>query len=353
MTEGITGAAPPVDWRGVLDHVLEGGDLDQVTAEAVMDEIMDGEVPSMVVAALLAGLRTKGESASEVAGFVRAMVHHAAPIDLPGPLVDTCGTGGDGAGTFNVSTVVALVVATAGCRVAKHGNRAASSKVGSADLLEHLGVVIDLPAPAVARCVEELGIGFLFARTFHPAMRHVAPVRAALGVRNVFNVLGPLSNPAGAAHQVVGVSSVDLAPVVADSMANLGKEHVLVFRGSDGLDELTTTGPSDMWEVRGGVVTESTFDPSDLGIPRADLEDLVGGEREENAAIARDVLTGSAGAAADLVALNAGAALYAADVVDDIAAGVDRAREVMASGAGWDLVRRWVDLSQTLAGDGH
>lgn len=338
----------PIDWPAVLDHVIDGQDLDRARAHELMMTIMAGGVDPAVTGALLTALRMKGEAPAEIAGFVQAMVDNAVAIDLAGPLVDTCGTGGDHANTFNVSTTVAPVIAAAGARVAKHGNRAASSKVGSADLLEHYGVVIDLPAPAVARCVEELGIGFLYARSFHPAMRHVGPVRGALGVRTVFNILGPLSNPAGAQHQVVGVAARDLAPLVAATMAELGKRHVLVFRGSDGLDELTTTGPSDMWEVRDGEVTQSVFDPADIGIPRANLDDLVGGEAVDNAAITRAVLTGEPGRPADLVAVNAGAALYAADHVDSIADGVVRAREVLASGAAWDLVQRWVELSQFL-----
>lgn len=355
MTSAVEGpGGPPLDveaihWAQVLDHVVEGGDLSEDTAHAVLNEVMAGDADPVVVAALLSALRAKGESAAEVAGFVRAMLDNVAPIDLKGPLVDTCGTGGDGADTFNVSTLVALVAAAAGCRVAKHGNRSASSSCGSADLLEHVGVVIDLPPGAVAACVDELGIGFLFARTFHPAMRFVGPVRAALGIRTVFNVLGPLSNPADAGHQVVGVADPRLAPVVADAMARLGKAHVLVFRGSDGLDELTTTGPSDLWQVRDGEVDHRRFDPLDVGVARADLADLVGGDVRRNAEIARSVLGGAAGPASDLVALNAGAALYAADQVADIAAGVVRARQVLAGGAALDLLDRWARRSQELA----
>lgn len=344
-----TTAAASIHWPDVLDGLLGGGDLAQDHAHALMMAVMAGEVPAPVTAALLTALRAKGETPAEIAGFVQAMVDNAVPIKLNGPLVDTCGTGGDGANTFNVSTTVAPVIAAAGVRVAKHGNRAASSKVGSADLLEHFGVVIDLPAPAVAQCIEELGIGFLFARTFHPAMRHVGPVRAALGIRTVFNILGPLSNPAGAQHQVVGVAARDLAPLVADTMAELCKKHVLVFRGDDGLDELTTTGPSDVWEVRDGTVTQFRFDPADLGIPPAALTDLAGGEAADNAAITRAVLQGDPGAPSDLVALNAGAALYAADAVESMGAGVARAREVLESGAAWELLQQWAARSQELA----
>jgi anthranilate phosphoribosyltransferase len=338
-----------VDWPAVLRQVVGREDLDEATAAAVLSEVMDGDVDPARTAGLLTALRTKGESASEIAGFVRAMMDHVAAIELEGPLVDTCGTGGAGDRTFNVSTLVAVVVAAAGVRVAKHGNRAASGRCGSADLLEAWGVVIDLPPPAVAACVRELGIGFLFARTFHPAMRHVAPIRASLGIPTVFNVLGPLSNPARAEHQVVGVADARLAPVMADALARLGRRHALVFRGDDGLDELTTTGPSRMWEIRDGDVVASVFDPADLGIPRANRDELAGGDIATNVAVADRVLQGHDGPATDLVALNAGAALYAADAVDDLAAGLARARDVLQSGAATDLRDRWVAVSQRLA----
>jgi anthranilate phosphoribosyltransferase len=341
--------ATEVHWPDVLATLLRGEDLAEERAAAVLGAIMRGEAEAAQVAGLLVALRAKGESPGEIAGFVRAMMAHAAPIDVDAPLLDTCGTGGDGAGTFNVSTVTAVVVAAAGVRVAKHGNRAASSTCGSADLLEAWGLAIDLPAAAVARTIDELGIGFLYARSFHPAMRHVAPVRVQLGVRTVFNVLGPLSNPAGASDQVVGVSDARLAPVMAEALARLGKRHALVFRGADGLDELTTTGPSRMWEVRDGAVTEDTVDPTSLGIPRADLADLRGGGIAENVAIADAVLAGEPGPRSDIVALNAAAALYAADRVADLAAGVTRAREILASGAARELKDRWVARTKELA----
>jgi anthranilate phosphoribosyltransferase len=341
--------ATPVRWPAVLDRLLAGDDLEEDLAAEVMATIMRGEAESSQVAALLVALRAKGEAPSEIAGFVRAMLAEAVEVELAGPLLDTCGTGGDGAGTFNVSTVAALVVAACGVRVAKHGNRAASGRCGSADLLEAWGVAIDLPPAAVARTVEELGVGFLYARTFHPAMRFVAPVRAQLGVRTAFNVLGPLSNPAGALHQVVGVADVRLAPVMAEALAKLGKRHALVFRGEDGLDEVTTTSPSEVWEVRDGAVTTWRLDPLDLGVPRATLTDLVGGGVAENVAIADAVLGGEAGPPSDLVAVNAAAALYAADAVDDLAAGLARAREVLADGSGLALRDRWVARSRELA----
>lgn len=340
-------------WPSLLAGLLEGEDLTEHEAQDVMDVLMRGEAEPVHLAAFLVALRAKGESPPEIAGFVRSMLAAATPLavdaDLRARLVDTCGTGGDGADTFNISTVAALVVAAAGVPVAKHGNRAASSACGSADLLEAWGVMLD-PGPAqVTRCLEELGIGFLYARAFHPAMRHVAPVRAQLAVRTVFNLLGPLSNPARAPHQVVGVSDARLAPVLADALARLGTRHALVFRGDDGLDELTTTGPSHLWEVRDGAVTSTLLDPAELGLPRAQPEQLTGGSVEDNVRIADAVLRGEPGPPTDIVALNAAAALLAADAVDDLAAGLARARQVLASGAAADLRDRWVARSRELA----
>jgi anthranilate phosphoribosyltransferase len=346
-----------VRWPSLLTHLLHGEDLDEATAETVMGSLMRGEAESAQVAGLLVALRAKGEAPSEIAGFVRAMLAEAAPIELApalqARLVDTCGTGGDGANTFNISTVSALVVAAAGQPVAKHGNRAASSACGSADLLEAWGVQIELPPEAVAACIDELGIGFLYARSFHPAMRYVAPVRLQLGIRTAFNVLGPLANPARAPYQVVGVPDVRLAAVMADALARLGKRHALVFRGDDGLDELTTTGPSHLWEVRDGEVTPGVLDPSELGIARASADELTGGGVADNVAIADAILAGEPGPRADIVALNAGAALYAADAVPDLAGGVERARAVLASGAARDLRDRWVARSRALAQEQH
>jgi anthranilate phosphoribosyltransferase len=292
-------------------------------------------------------LAAKGESSAEIAGFVRAMLAAAEPIEVPGSLVDTCGTGGDRAGTFNISTVAAIVVAAAGQPVAKHGNRAASGTCGSADLLEAFGVDLELEPEQVAASLAELGIGFLFARHFHPAMRHVAPVRAQLGVRTVFHVLGPLSNPAAAQAQVVGVADERLAGVMADALARLGR-RAMVFRGRDGLDELTTTGPSQVWEVVDGTVRTWELDPADLGIERARLDQLQGGDVATNVRIAEEVLSGQPGPRADIVALNAAAALYVAGRVPDLAAGLALAREVLASGRALQLRDEWVRRTREL-----
>lgn len=342
-----------VRWPEVLTRLLQGEDLDEELAAAVMARMMAGEAEPAHVAGLLVALRAKGESASEIAGFVRAMLDAAEPLELDVEVVDTCGTGGDGAGTFNISTVAALVVAAAGQPVAKHGNRAASGTCGSADLLEAFGVVIDLPPAGVATTIAELGIGFLYARSFHPAMRHVAPVRQQLGVRTVFNVLGPLSNPAGARHQVVGVADARLAGVMAEALSALGKRHALVFRGHDGLDELTTTGPSDVWEVRDGHVSSWRLEPTELGIPTAGLADLQGGGVDTNVRIAEEVLSGRPGPHADIVALNAAAALYAGDHVPTLADGLRAARAVLDDGAALRLRDAWVARSRELAGGGR
>lgn len=339
-----------IQWSGVLSDLVAGRDLGRTGAAAALQAVMAGEVPDVIVSAFLAAMAAKGATADEVAGLVEAMVDAATPVPVDGPVLDTCGTGGDGAGTFNISTTSALVCAAAGARVAKHGNRAASSKAGSADLLEEWGVVIDLPAEAAAQCLEDVGITFLFARTYHPAMRHVAPVRSALGIRTIFNVLGPLSNPAGAQHQVVGVSDPTMAPVMAEALAQLGRRAML-FRGDDGLDELTTTTTSRVWQVRDGVVSESTLDPTDLGVERVDVADLVGGEVERNREISDAVLRGEPGPHADVVALNAAAGLVTHGLADDLGAGLARAREIMASGAAMDVLERWVARSQELAGD--
>ncbi len=342
-----------VNWPSVLTHLLQGDDLDEDTAAQVMGTLMQGAAESAHVAGLLVALRAKGESPTEIAGFVRAMQAEAVPLELTaaagGALVDIVGTGGDGAGTFNISSVASLVVAAAGVPVAKHGNRAASSRCGSADLLEAWGVAIELPPAAVAASLDEVGIAFLYARSFHPAMRHVAPVRLQLGIRTVFNVLGPLSNPAQVPHQAVGVADARLAPVMAEALARLGRRHALVFRGDDGLDELTTTGPSQVWEVRDGRVSASRFDPADLGLPRAAPGDLRGGDAATNVAIADAVLGGAPGPAADVVALNAAAGLVAADAATDLATGLARAREVLASGAALALKERWVATTRALA----
>jgi len=341
----------------LLSELVAGRDLTGESARALMDALMAGDVDPVLTGAILAALRTKGESAVEVAGLVLGMVDAATPVVLPAALldraVDTCGTGGDRAGTINVSTVAALVVAAAGVPVVKHGNRAASSLSGSADLLEAWGVAIDLGPGAATAVLDEAGATFLFARRYHPAMRHVAPVRSALGVRTVFNLLGPLSNPARVRRQVVGVPDAAVGELVAGTLARLGHTHALVVHGGDGLDELTTTTTSRVWEVRSGEVEERVVDPAELGVRVVMREDLRGGDVARNRDLADAVIDGVPGPHADLVALNAAAALVVADVVPDLGTGLERARELLTQGAAREVLRRWIDASQRAAARGE
>jgi len=332
--------------------LLRGEDLDDTATAAVMEQIMAGEATSAQVAGFLMALRAKGETAAEIAGLVRGMRGFALAVEVSGDVVDTCGTGGDRAGTFNVSTVAAIVAAGAGATVAKHGNRAASGRCGSADLLEDFGIVIDLPPAAVSRCIDQVGIGFCFAPTFHPAMRHAMITRRELGVPTVFNFLGPLTNPAGAQHQTIGVSDPAMAPRMAQVLARLGTRHALVFHGADGLDELTTTGPSTVWEVRGDQVEQSTLNPDGLGLAPATVADLRGGDVSDNRRIAEAVLAGEPGPPRDIVLLGAAAALVAANRVDGFPAGLTAAAKAIDSGEAAQVLQRWVQVSQNLRAGG-
>ena len=340
-------------WPGVLSTLIAGESLSRTDAAWAMDEVMSGEATPAQVAAFAVALRAKGETADELAGLVASMLEHARPVTVTGPVVDTCGTGGDRAHTVNISTMAALVVAGAGARVVKHGNRATSSTCGSADLLEALGVRIDLEPDAVGRCVEAIGIGFCFAPVFHPALRHAASPRRDIGVATVFNFLGPLCNPARPAAQAVGVADTRMAGVMAGVLADRGTS-ALVFRGSDGLDELTTSGPSQVWVVRDGGVRETTLDPAELGVPRATVADLRGGEAAANAAVCRALLDGKPGAVRDAVLLNAAAALTAYrgmsdDLVDGLRTALADATSAVDSGAAAAVLDRWVETSQALA----
>ena len=342
-----------MSWPSLLGQLLRGESLASGDTAWAMREVMSGEATPAQLAGFVIALRAKGETAAEVAGLVEVMLERAAPVAVPGRVVDTCGTGGDRAHTVNISTMAALVVAGAGVPVIKHGNRAASSACGSADLLEELGVVVDLPPAAVAPCLEDAGIAFCFAPVFHPGMRHAAVPRRDLGVPTVFNILGPLTNPARPAAQAVGVSDSRLAPVVAGVLAARGAD-ALVFRGDDGLDELTTTGPSTVWSVSGGAVTESSFDPSSLGIARATLDQLRGADASYNASVARDLLGGAGGPVRDAVLLNAAAAIAAyegggGDLVERLGAGVERASEALYDGRAAALLDRWITVSRELA----
>ncbi|HXU47082.1 MAG TPA: anthranilate phosphoribosyltransferase, partial [Thermoanaerobaculia bacterium] len=313
---------PGIEPRHALERLVGGGALSRDEVEGLFGRLMDGELTDPFKAALLVALRMKGEEPAEIAGAASAMRRRALAIPHGrSRVVDTCGTGGDGKGTFNISTAAALIAAAAGVPVAKHGNRSVSSKSGSADVLAALGVKIDVSPEVAGRALDAIGIAFLFAPVLHPAMREVMPVRRELGLRTVFNVLGPLTNPAGAKRQVLGVYAAPLVERLGRVLAELGAEHALVVHGEDGLDELSTTGESSVAEVRDGDVRLFRVAPEDFGLPRATLADLLGGGPEENAAAMRRVLAGEPGPLADISALNAGAAIYVGGLEADLPAG--------------------------------
>jgi len=319
--------------KEAIAALAEGQSLTGAEASQVMLEILEGEATPSQFGALMMGLRLKGETPEELAGFASAMRAKVTVVSTTGRVVDTCGTGGDGTHSFNISTTAAIVVTAAGAAVAKHGNRAASSRCGSADVLEGLGVKITLSPEQVARAVEEVGFGFMLAPLFHPAMKFAAPLRRELGTRTVFNLLGPLTNPAGARHQLLGVPHEAFGLKMAEALAGLGTTHALVVCGADNMDELTLHGPSHVWEVIGGDVRAYHLDATELGLAWHPSGAVTGGDVATNVRIIRDVLDGNEGAPLDAVLLNAGAALYAADHVGSIQAGVDVARETIKSGA--------------------
>jgi len=321
-----------------------------LTVEAmsrVMMEIMTGQASEAVIREFLSTLARRGETAEEIAAAAIALRQHAVrvPLSRPYELCDTCGTGGDGQGTINVSTLAALVASAAGVRVAKHGNRAASSRCGSADLLEALGVNLDASPAQVARCIEETGFGFCFAPKFHPAMKQVAPIRRALGIRTIFNLIGPLANPCPLTFQLVGVSEARLMRPMAEALVRLGIRHGLVVHGTDGLDEVTLTGPTDALEVREGRIASVQFTPDSLGLTAATLEDVRGGDASRNAAIARDVLSGRVSPAHDMIVANTGCAIYAADQARTIHEGIEKAREALQTGRALEVLERVKELS--------
>jgi anthranilate phosphoribosyltransferase len=316
-----------------IRKVVEGRGLTEDQAASVAYAIMGGRATPSQIAALLIGLRIKGESVEEITGFVRAMRQGATPAPARSDnLVDTCGTGGDDSGTFNISTVSAFVAASAGCKVAKHGNRSISSRCGSADVLQALGVNVEMPPERTARCIDEIGVGFLFAPQYHPGARHAATPRREIGVRTIFNMLGPLLNPAGAKRQLLGVYDRKLVEPIAQVLQRLGSTHCLVVHGEDGLDELTLAGKTFVAELKDGVVRTFTVSPEELGVSAAERDALQGGDAESNARITRAVLDGEPGPARDVVLLNAGAAIYVAARAPSIAAGVRHAAEAIDSG---------------------
>jgi anthranilate phosphoribosyltransferase len=332
----------------LIAKVLDGAALDAIEAHRLMSAFMDGELGPVKGAAVITALRIRGETVPEIVGFARAMRERAVRVDAGDDLLDTCGTGGDGANTFNVSTTATFVAAAGGARVAKHGNRAASSLSGAADVLEALGARIDLTPAAIAACIEETGIGFMFAHAHHPAMRHAAPVRSELKVRTVFNLLGPLTNPAGARYHLLGVYAPHLVEPLARVLGELGARRAIVVHGN-GLDEATVTGETVYAEWNGERVRAGSFSPGQVGVDAATPESLAGGDPVTNAGIAREILGGAAGPKLEIVALNGGLALYVRGLAETIPAGVEAARRVLSNGAGLAQLERFVQATRRLA----
>jgi anthranilate phosphoribosyltransferase len=331
-----------------LARLLDGHNLSRDEARSTMAEIMTGEATQAQIAGFLVALKVKGETADEIAGCAEAMREHVLRVNpARTDLVDVVGTGGDGANTYNISTAAALVTAAAGAAVAKHGNRSASSQTGSADVLEALGFRLELPPEQIERSIDELGFGFLFAQAHHPAMRHAAPVRRELATRTVFNVLGPLTNPAGARALVLGVYSPDLARTLADALVQLDVRRAYVVHGAGGIDELSPCGPNLVCEVRAGRIKEYELDPLDLGVERCDPDELRGGDPAANAAALRDVLAGADGGHRSAVLLNAAGGIAAVSEADDIREGLAQAREALDSGAAAARLEALVEFSQS------
>ncbi|MDB5074877.1 MAG: anthranilate phosphoribosyltransferase [Chloroflexi bacterium] len=335
--------------RQAISRVVAGNDLSEDEARSVMTSIMSEEVTPAQFASLVTALRIKGEVLDEIVGFASVMRDRAVPVraDGVGMVIDTCGTGGDGIGTFNVSTAAAIVVAAGGYAVAKHGNRAASSRCGSADVLEALGVHIGATSEQVTAGIERIGIAFMLAPLYHPATKFAVSTRKEIGIRTVFNILGPLTNPARVKGQVLGVATPALVPLMAGALQRLGSRHALVVSGADGLDELSISGPTFVCELHKGTLHNYEVTPEQVGLRRAPLQEVLGGSAEENAAILRSVFANpEPGARRDIVALNAGAGLLVCEVVDDLAEGVSKAIEIMESGKAMEKLEQWIRFTQ-------
>jgi len=316
-----------------LHRVAAGERLSAEDAQSAMNALLEGEATAAQIAGFAVAIKMRGETAPELTGFARALREHMVVVEAGEGLIDTCGTGGDLSGTFNISTVAAFVMAGAGARVAKHGGRSASSLTGSADVIEALGIRISMTPEDASSAIREIGIGFLFAPNLHPAMKHAAPVRRELKMRTVFNLIGPLANPARARTQLIGAPSPDAAQLMAEALAALGTDHSFIVHGHDGLDEITTTGPTDVYEVRTGSVEKHLWMPSDFGVKRAFGEDLLGGDSANNAAIVQNILNGEHGAKLDIVIVNAAAGLVASGLAKDLREGVEIAEKSINSGA--------------------
>jgi len=336
--------------RELLETVVQGRDLTADQARAAMDQIMSGELDEAQIGGFLAALRGKGETPEELAGAASSMRKHAEglePSEELRPLVDTCGTGGDSAETFNISTLSALVAAGAGARVAKHGNRSVSSQCGSADLLEALGVRLDLDAEGVETCIEEAGMGFMFAPNFHGAMKHAIGPRKSLGIRTIFNLLGPLTNPADADRQLMGVFSSEWVEPLAQALAELSVERALVVHGTDGMDEISLSAPTRYAELTDGQINTGEFKPGDFGVDPIELEDIAGGSVDHNADLARSLLAGDgSGPAEAIVSVNSGAVVYLSGQADDLKQGVERARDAIRSGTAQQTLEDLVETSE-------
>lgn len=353
---GTTPIETTFDVRAAIIAVVEGATLTRGEATAVMGDIMEGRATGGQIAALATALRLRGETVDEIAGFATAMRDHAIRVDLPAGVrhvVDACGTGGDGSGSFNISTTASFVIAATGVAIAKHGNRAVTSRCGSADLLEGLGVAVELTPAQVARCIGEIGIGFMYAPAFHPAMRYVGPTRREIGIRTIFNLLGPLTNPAGARHQLIGVGQAGIARRLAEALRAMGSQHVVLVRAEEGLDEIGIAGASDVtdFDARTGEIREYRVRPEDFGLSAGRPDDLLGGDLAENIRITEDVLSGAPGPRRDVVLMNAGAAIYAADRTASIAEGIELARAAIDSGAALARVGELAELSQRLTAE--
>ncbi|MDH4115776.1 MAG: anthranilate phosphoribosyltransferase [Acidimicrobiia bacterium] len=337
-----------MQWSDVLGKLTAGADLDRAEARQAMAEIMSGSATPAQIAAFIVALRIKGESVDEMTGLVEAMRDAAVTVDVGVDVIDVVGTGGDRLGTFNISTTAALISAAAGAVVAKHGNRSISSQCGSADVLEGLGMNIEMEPAAMVSLIRETGFGFFFAPRYHPAMRHAGPVRKDLGIPTVFNFLGPLANPANARRQSVGVSDARMAERMIGVLAHLGSEYAFVVHGEDGLDEVTTTGPTYIYRLKDGEITHAEFTPEDFGVQRASLDDLKGGGVETNVAITRAILAGEPGPKRDAAVVNAAPAMVAAGLARGFVEAVDRAYEVIDSGRVSELLESVVQRSREL-----
>ncbi len=340
---------PDITWPAVLNRLIERSDLTRDEAYLVMSRIMAGEASDAQIGAFLVGLRAKGETADEMAGLVDAMVDASVTVDVGEPVVDSVGTGGDQSGTFNISTTAAFIAAGVGVKVAKHGNRAASSMTGSADVLEFLGFNLEMSPEDTVAMIRDIGFGFFFAPRYHPAMRHAGPVRSSLGIRTVFNFLGPLTNPAGASRLSVGTSDPRMANLMVDVLAKRGAERAFVFYGEDGLDEITTTGPSFIYRLRDGEVTTAEFTPEDFGVRRATLDDLKGGSAEENTEILLGILNGVPGPKRDIAVVNAAPAIVVAGLADGFVEAVALAGEAIDSGDALAVLDRALAFTRSRA----